>query len=118
VTSAAARANAILQETLLGEVFDNLDAAVFVADEQGRYVAVNARACAITGYSREELLGKTVHEIAVDTADYTPAISGRKNAGTVALRRKDGTHVEVEWRVATTTIAGMPFYVGLNWNVD
>jgi PAS domain S-box-containing protein len=117
VTSLEARASAILQETLLGEVFDNLDAGVFVADEQGRYVAVNRRACELTGYTREELLGKTVHDIAVDTSDYTPAISGRKDVGTVALRRKDGTHVQVEWRVATTTIAGMEFYVGFNWRV-
>lgn len=59
MTTPETRASAILQETLLGEAFDNFDGAIFVADERGRYVAVNRRACELTGYSRDELLGMT-----------------------------------------------------------
>jgi PAS domain S-box-containing protein len=109
------RAHALLQETLLGEALDNLDAGVFLADEQGRYVAVNRFACTLTGYSREELLGMTVHAIAADASDYEPMLRGAKSEGVVGLRRKDGSIVLCEWRSGTTKIAGMTFYVGLNW---
>lgn len=115
MTIAETLASSLLQETLLGQGFDNLDAAVFVADEQGRYVAVNRAACALTGYEREELLGTDVHAIAVDTSDYEPMVAGIKREGSVALRRKDGTLVEVDWRAGATRIGGMPFYVGLCW---
>ena len=111
------RAHALLQETLLGEALDNLDAGVFLADEQGRYVAVNRYACSLTGYSREELLNMTVHALAADSSDYEPMLRGSMREGTVGLRRKDGSVVECAWRSGTTKIAGMTFYVGLNWPV-
>jgi len=111
------RAHAMLQETLLGEALDNFDAAVFLADEQGRYVAVNRYACGLTGYTRGELLELTVHALAADSADYEPMLRGKKSEGTVGLRRKDGSVVVCEWRAGTTKIGGMTFYVGLNWPV-
>ena len=111
----AVRAHELLQETLLGEALDNLDAGVFLADEQGRYVAVNRFACSLTGYSREELLSMTVHALAADASEYEPMLRGKIRVGTVGLRRKDGTLVLCEWRSGTTKIAGMTFYVGLNW---
>jgi PAS domain S-box-containing protein len=109
------RAHALLQETLLGEALDNLDAAFFLADEQGHYVAVNRYACSLTGYTREELLGMTVHVLAVDASDYEPMLRGAKTEGSVALRRKDGTIVECAWRAGITKLSGMTFYAGLNW---
>ena len=112
------RAHHLLQETLLGEALENLDAAVFLADDDGRFVAVNRRACAITGYTREELLGVDVHGIAVDPSAFEEVLAGRKREGTVTLRRKDGSLVECSWRAGTTRIAGLTFYVGLNWPLD
>lgn len=56
-----------------------------------------------------------MHQIAVDVTDYEAAVAGSKGSGSVALRRKDGELVDVDWRAGSTTIAGMPFYVGLNW---
>ena len=38
---------------------------VFVADDEGRYVAVNRHACETLGYSRRHLLGMRVTEAAV-----------------------------------------------------
>ena len=116
MTTEVTRADQLLQKTLLGEGFDNLDAAVFVADEHGRYVAVNRMACEMTGYSREELLGLDVRTVAKDISDYKHAIEGSKHAGSVALVRKDGSEVEVDWGSGSTRIAGMPFYVGICWS--
>ena len=37
--------------------------AIFVADEMGRYIEVNPAACAMTGYSRDELLNMTISDL-------------------------------------------------------
>ncbi|MES1187830.1 MAG: PAS domain S-box protein [Myxococcales bacterium] len=37
--------------------------AVFVADLNGRYIEVNSAACRMLGYSREQLLGKTITDL-------------------------------------------------------
>ena len=36
---------------------------IVVTDERGRYVEVNKAACAITGYDKEELLGKSIMDV-------------------------------------------------------
>ena len=59
------RADLDLQRTLLGEAIDEAPVLVFVADDEGRYVAVNRQACETLGYSRRDLLGMTVPEVAV-----------------------------------------------------
>ena len=40
--------------------FSNAPIGIFVADEQGRYVFVNDAACTMTGYPRDELIGKNL----------------------------------------------------------
>jgi PAS domain S-box-containing protein len=40
--------------------FTNAPIGIFVADDQGRYVFVNDAACLMTGYSKEELIGKNL----------------------------------------------------------
>jgi uncharacterized membrane protein YdjX (TVP38/TMEM64 family) len=49
-------AHALIQSNLLGEALENAQLAVFVADEETRYIAVNSYACRMLGYAREELL--------------------------------------------------------------
>src|SRR5256885_13211158 len=47
-------------------ILENIGDGVFITDRQGRYLDVNPRACEVTGYSRNELLG-------LNTADtYVP----------------------------------------------
>ena len=42
----------MIQASLLGEAIENAPMAAFVAEENGRYVAVNRAACAMLGYER------------------------------------------------------------------
>ena len=45
------------------EFFDQASDSIFVADMNGRFTQVNASACKMLGYDREELIGKTVVDI-------------------------------------------------------
>ncbi len=45
---------------------DNAPDGVFVTDEKGKYIEVNEAACAITGYSKDELLNMSVSDILPD----------------------------------------------------
>src|SRR6478672_10543777 len=90
----------LIQASLLGEAIENGPAAVFVADENGKYVAVNQAACSLLGYSREELLGLRVSDVAryaeagVEWAEMQRAGA---RTGTSTLTRKDKTTVEFNY---------------------
>jgi PAS domain S-box-containing protein len=106
----------LIQTSLLGDAIENGPTAVFVADEHGKYVAVNQAACTMLGYTREELLGLRV----VDVARYTEAREewsemrqAGTRVGTSSLTRKDGTIVEFSYVAGATTVAGMPVFVSV-----
>jgi PAS domain S-box-containing protein len=114
-------AHDLIQLGLLGDAIDEGPVAVFVADEQRRYLAVNDYACRLLGYTREELLALTVTDVAVNTSadeDYERMVRTGGNTGRATLRRKDGSDVEMHFRAAETTVAGMDVYVGVCWPVD
>jgi PAS domain S-box-containing protein len=106
----------LIQASLLGEAIEHGPVAVFVADEVGKYVAVNQAACVMLGYTREELLGLRV----ADVAQYTEATEewgkirqAGTRVGTSTLTRKDGTAVEYSYVAGETTVAGMPLLVSI-----
>jgi len=106
----------LIQASLLGEAIEHGPVAVFVADEYGKYVVVNRAACLMLGYSREELLGLRV----VDVARYSGAgeewsemRQAGTRVGTSSLTRKDGTNVEFSYVAGATTVAGMPVFVSV-----
>lgn len=107
-------AEPLIQATLLGEAVDNGPLALFVADETGRYVAVNLMACDLLGYTRTELLELNVRDIApgAPVDDQFAELAGAgKLSGTTVLRHRDGSDVTIEWHAARTTVAGMEFFV-------
>lgn len=106
-------ANPLIQATLLGEAVENGPVAVFVADENRRYVAVNQAACALVGYDREELLKKHVDDIAVDTGGWEEMRDRGTVAGTARLTRKDGSSVDFAYVAGSTVVAGMPVFVSV-----
>jgi PAS domain S-box-containing protein len=106
----------LIQAPLLGEAIENGPAAVFVADEDGSYVAVNKAACVLLGYSREELLQLG----ATDVARYPEAgeewagmqKSGMR-VGTAELTRKDGSTLTFSYIAGVTMMAGLQVYVSV-----
>ena len=114
-------ANDLVQKSLVGEAMDTATVAVFVADENGKYLAVNAYACAFLGYEREELLALRVSDVAVNEGadeDYDELVRKGTHAGRALLRHKDGRDLPVSFRGSQTTAGGMQLYVGVCWPVD
>jgi PAS domain S-box-containing protein len=113
-------AEPLIQASLLGEAIDHGPVAVFVADDDLRYIAVNEFACSLLGYSREELLGLRVTDVAriADAeAEYDDFVAHRARDGKSRLVRKDGNEVTIAYRASETTVAGMRFYVAIGWPV-
>ena len=105
-------ADSLIQASLLGEAVDNGPAAVFVADEFRRYVAVNRAACRLLGYTREELLAMRVDDVA-DVAAWSEMERNGQLVSTADLRRKDGATVTFSYVAGETVVAGMPVYVSV-----
>ena len=106
----------MIQASLLGEALENAPMAAFVADENGRYIAVNRAACAMLGYSREELLTLRVTDVArydEARAEYQEMTQEGSMAGTTVLTRKGGETVEFTYVAGATVVAGMQVFVSV-----
>ncbi len=84
-------------------LFDQASDSIFIAALDGRFTEVNAAACEMLGYSRDELLGKTVADVVPSedapriarTREYLLA-PGAVHVAEWTLLRKDGTPIPVE----------------------
>ena len=52
------------------ESFDAAPVAIFVTNSEKQFIAVNATACDLVGYTREELLQLTVPQIALGDVNF------------------------------------------------
>ena len=81
---------------------DHAAMAILMLDEQARIVRVNREACRALGYTQDELLSLTLHDITMgfDMEQWPDHWSALRREGTVVLadvhRRKDGSLVDVE----------------------
>lgn len=91
-------------ELHLRELVEQAPIGIFVADLEGRYTDVNAAGTRMLGWSREELIGKSVLDLLVPDeharflagAPVAERLPGRMHVGEWTLRRKDGTRLLVE----------------------
>ena len=108
----------LVQAGLLGDAVDAGPALIFVADDEMRYVAVNQTACDILGYSREELLGMRVTDVATseDSPDlYEQLMADRRISGRTVIATKAGQLLRFDYRASETTMAAMRFYVSIGF---
>jgi PAS domain S-box-containing protein len=86
---------------------ENAPESIFVADPQGRYIEVNPAACALVGYSRDELLSMSVPDLAPqgDASQHREHFGEIRQAGLVdtelKLQRKDDRLIDVSLRAIT-----------------
>ncbi len=94
-------------------IFDHASDAMLLADDEGRYVDANPGACAMLGYTREELIGKTGADVMAGLSrdaflqQWKQFIAQREASGEVQVRRKDGGVVDVEFRAVAGTEPGL-----------
>src|SRR6476469_461368 len=110
----ADRADQRIHLALLADAIENAPFAVSLFDEDGNYVAVNARACELTGYTREELIAMGPFGLAVRGEGFAKrtfeeALAGERVSGTARIRRKDGTTVDIAYRIGPTRVGKLPF---------
>jgi len=113
ISDAVGVADALIQSSLLGEAVDNGPAAVFVADENRRYIAVNRAACALLGYDREELLALRVDDVAESAPGWSELEQGGTVVGSAVLTCRDGSRVTFRYVAGETIVAGMPVFVSV-----
>ena len=85
----------------IADRLESIPVAVLVADDGGRYIAANHRACELTGYTREELLTRGVidvthpHDLAEEERLWRAFERTHSQKGRYRILRKDGSTVEV-----------------------
>jgi PAS domain S-box-containing protein len=108
----------LVQSILLGDAIENAPVVILVADEEMRYVAANRFACDLLGYSRQELLGMRVTDIArydEAPAEFAQMLDSGELSGRTRVVRKDGRELTLDYRAGETEIAGLKYYVSLGW---
>ena len=121
VRMASAVTHELVQKSLVGEALEHGPVAVFVVDDDGRYLAANAYACELLGYTRAELLDLRVSDVSADPearSNFSELRRAEPRTGVTRLRRSDGTELEVQFRASQTTVGGMLVYIGTCWPVD
>src|SRR5258708_206576 len=111
-------AEPLVQTGLLGDAIDRAPAAVFVADENGQYVAGNRVACEMLGYTRAELLGLRVQDVGAEPeveAHFKAFVRAREEKGVTTLRRKDESTVRFRYSAGETIMAGLTYYVSVGF---
>src|SRR5579862_9251563 len=111
-------ARELVLATLLGEGADNVALAIFIYDDQGRYVAVNRRAAELLGYSREELLTRHVGDFTDGgLADASVLQRAGQRQGVRVVHRKDGSSSTIAYLIAPTRVATFDFHFGVVWEL-
>lgn len=107
----------LLHEALLGEAAESAFFAITVYDDDGRMVAANRRAGELLGYSRDELLSFDVGAFTEGGFDRSRLFTQDMREGARIVRRKDGTQTPVAFVVAPATLAGLPYFVAVWWQL-
>jgi len=90
------------QEQRLAATYQHAGIGIVEVDGEGRLVRVNAQSCVLTGYSPDEMLGRSIfagtdddEDIGADREQFQRQIAGELDRYTIdrRIRRKDGTHV-------------------------
>ncbi|MFH1574028.1 MAG: PAS domain S-box protein, partial [Acidobacteriota bacterium] len=93
-------------------IFEGSRDAIFIGDAASNFVLVNAAACELTGYSREELQGMKITDLH-DEADleafqgyHSRILAGEEVLSEAVIRKKDGSMVLAEFNNRSIVVAG------------
>jgi len=109
-------------EERLKILFESAPDTIYLVDSEGRFMDANRAAFELVGFSRNEVIGKSLAEIGLlSPAQLSRAKENLKKvvAGKLSgpneyrLKRKDGTHISVEVRTFPVKIAGTVLTLGI-----
>ncbi len=106
----------LVDATMIGEAVESLPLAIFVSDASLNYLAVNAAAAELVGVSRAALLERRVPDVValphreLQQAAFDAESHGMR-AGEAAIRREDGSLVEIAYATLSTRIGKLPVLV-------
>jgi PAS domain S-box-containing protein len=99
---------------ILAAAVDDAPICVFVADVEMRYVAVNAYACELLGYTEAELLDMRVSDIAAyeqAPTEFSTMVAHAYMRGVSRLRTKDGEELLLTYVAGAFEVGGEQLYV-------
>ena len=97
----------------LRALFDNVLDAIFIVNDEARYVDANLAACSLLGYSREELLQLSVWDVMhmpkreLGLELWRAFLDAGQQSGECTLSRKDQSHIEADYRAAANIVPGL-----------
>lgn len=110
----------LVNQTIVGEAWVNASLPMLVVDDDGHYVATNASACKLTGYSHTELLNlRAGQDLAGDEASkkiYRALERDQRMQGKKLVRRKDGSLVPCRYWGVRTTVGRMQYFILMLWS--
>jgi PAS domain S-box-containing protein len=110
-------ADGIVQQLIVGEAVARGGYVVLVADENMGFIAASDGACALLGYTREEISELSVPDIVLERrlaeSLYAEFLREGMQRGEITLRRKDGTSIDAMYEASETTVAGRDYYVSV-----
>jgi PAS domain S-box-containing protein len=105
-----------VRSALIGEALERAGYVVLVADETMQFLTASDGACALLGYTREELVRMRVPQI-VQEPDaperYAKMVEEHDQVGQVTLVRKDGERIAAVYKAAETKVGELTFYVSV-----
>lgn len=117
----AVSADSGTHERVLGLAFQRAPIAVTVSDGAANYLALNDRACEITGYSRSELFELGAFGVVITPgrpAEGDLTLLPGIRSGEAEIRLRDGSTKTVAFRAATTILARQKVRIGVWWETD
>jgi PAS domain S-box-containing protein len=108
----------ILHQALLGEALMIGDSALFVTDDEGRYLAANDSGLALLGYTREELAAINARDVTTRTDEevaevYAMLKRERSVQHRARFRRKDGATGSIDAVAVESKVGGLPVVVSI-----
>jgi len=107
------------QLALLDYAFDNVEEAIFLIDENARFVQVNEKACSSLGYTREELLTLRIFDIDPDfNFEHWEQYKAARLLGS-PHKKIETRHKTKEGRIFPVEVRGTYFaHQGKNYNLS
>jgi PAS domain S-box-containing protein len=102
---------------LIGEAVASGGYVVLIADERMRLIAASDGACALLGYTREEIVQLTVPDIVLERREaasrYADFVREGLQRGEITLRRKDGETIDAVYEASETQISALRYFVSV-----